>query len=76
MTHGMGRQRTPSGPAVWLRQRTISKNMSSAWPVCIGSHYNVQVCGVQIGEKEKKNSFSIRKRDGTREVRVERNIML
>lgn len=40
------------------------------------SHYDVEVCGRQMGQKEKWNSLSIMKRDGTRDVKVERNSLL
>ena len=39
-------------------------------------HYNVQMCGGQVGDKEKWNSLSIMKRDGTGDRRVERNNLL
>lgn len=46
------------------------------WPTYSGKHYNVHVCGGQMGEK-RLNSLSIKKRGGTgNEVRVERNSLL
>jgi len=40
------------------------------------SHYKVQGCGGQRGEKEKQNSFSIMRRGGTGDARVEKNSLL
>ena len=46
------------------------------WPTYSGKHYNVHVCGEQMGEK-RQNSLSIKKRGGTgNKVRVERNSLL
>ena len=39
----------------------------SAWPDCSGISHNVQVCGGQMGEKEKWSSLSIMKRRGRRD---------
>jgi hypothetical protein len=41
-----------------------------------GSHYNVQICGRHVGEKEKQNNLSIMKRDGTGDSRVKRNSLM
>jgi hypothetical protein len=46
------------------------------WPDRIDSYYNVKMCGILMGEKEKWSSFSIMKRDGTGDPRVERSTLL
>lgn len=43
------------------------------WLVHSGSHYNTQVYGVQMGEKEKQNNLSIIRKCGIGETRVERD---
>ena len=42
------------------------------WPTYSGKHYNVHVCGEQMGEK-RQNSLSIKKRDRTGGARMGRN---
>lgn len=45
-------------------------------PASYVSHHDVRVCGGQMEEKEKWRSLSIRKRDGTGDLRVERSSLL
>lgn len=42
-------------------------------PVCSHSHYNVEVCGRQMGKREKKNTSNLVKGDGTGDTKEERN---
>lgn len=41
-----------------------------------GQHHYKQVCGIEMGEKEKQSSLSIVKRDRTGDMRMERNSLL
>lgn len=66
-------QRQACGHAMQCWQRRSPTGPTSTWPVYSGSHHIVQVCGRQMGEKEKQNNLSIVKGDGTRDAREERN---
>ena len=55
--------RTPRGPPIM--QITCSRR-----------HYNVQVCAREMGQKEKQNSLSIVKGNGTGDRREYRNSLL
>lgn len=47
---------------------------SAAW--LEHSHYKVQVCGEEMGEKEKPNGLSTMKRGRTRDVRAVMDILM
>jgi hypothetical protein len=54
--------------------RRYPKTCPLGGPICNRSHYNVQICGGEMGEKKKLNELSTIKREGTGDLRVERGI--
>lgn len=45
------------------------KTPACVWPACSWSYFSVQVCGGQMGEKEKWTSLSSKKKDGSGDTR-------
>lgn len=62
--------------AVWEAEDATPYSEEVTQRPISGSHYSVQVCGGQTREKEKRNSSSIKKRDGTGDSRLERSSLL
>lgn len=62
--------------AMQCGQRRSPRGPPALWPACSRSHYNVKVCGWQMGEKEKWNCLNIKKRNVTGDPRVERRSLL
>jgi hypothetical protein len=46
------------------------------WPAFTESHYKEQVCGGQMGEKEKQNGLCTVKRGGSGDTGLERNNLM
>ena len=59
-----------------VNKKAFSRACLPHWPACSGNHYNVQMCGGEMGESTKQKGLHSMKRGRIGDVKEERNSLL